>query len=674
MMRIVPIYLIGAVILLTLMVIPAHADLQNEDVRINNYAYQPESITIEPGTNVIWTNNDSEAHTVTSTDAIFNSGIINLDEVFEYTFHEPGTYAYFCIPHPHMTGEVIVLEIPDHNEPAILVTDQEIVNQMVRIEQVISAGPGWIVIHADENSTPGPVIGYTQVMDGINEDVMVTIDAGNATETLYAMLHIDTGVIGVYEFPGDDVPARVDGEMVVLPFNIITFQGGTGQVSLELIAGNLVAPVALTSPDDGTDRLFVVDQVGLIWIIDAENNLLHEPFLDISSNIVDLRSGFDERGLLGLAFHQNFSANNRFFIYYSAPLSEDAPEGWDHTSRISEFAISQADANRADPGSERVILEIHQPQFNHNGGSIIFGPDGYLYIPLGDGGGGGDVGFGHPPEGNGQNTTTLLGSILRIDIDGEEPYEIPDDNPFVGEEGKDEIFAYGIRNAWRTSFDAGGERQLFAADAGQNLWESVNIIEAGGNYGWNLKEGSHAFDPQNPGVSPDEVPVTGIRGEPLIDPIIEYPNANQPDGLGLVVVGGYIYRGSAMPELYGRYIFAEWNRADASGDGILFAATPPEEGHTNEMWGFSELEIVPDGTVGAYILALGQDANNELYLLTSENRGPEGETGRIYRISPALDMPEPTPTTPEPVGVSGFGAFLVVAGLCAVAFLAVRRR
>ncbi|MCP1716220.1 glucose/arabinose dehydrogenase/plastocyanin [Methanocalculus alkaliphilus] len=670
----IPVYLIAVIILLILMVIPAHADLQNEDIRIENFAFQPQSITIEAGTTVIWTNSDPVDHTVTSTEGIFDSGLFGKGEEFEYTFNEPGTYPYFCIPHPQMTGEVIVLEMQDVIEPAVLVADQEIINQMVRIDQVISAGPGWIVIHAEENGTPGPVIGYAPVEDGVSEDLMVTIDLRDATETLFAMLHIDAGVIGVYEFPGEDVPVFVDGEMVVEPFAIIAPQVTMERVGLELIPGNFVAPVTLTSPDDGTNRLFVVDQVGLIWIIDAENNLLNEPFLDISANLVDLRSGFDERGLLGLAFHRNFADNNRFFIYYSAPLSEDAPQGWDHTSRISEFAVSQADPNRADHDSERVILEIHQPQFNHNGGSIMFGPDGYLYIPLGDGGGSNDVGVGHPPQGHGQDITTLLGSILRIDIDGEEPYEIPDDNPFVEQEGRDEIFAYGIRNAWRTSFDAGGERQLFAADAGQALWESVNIIEPGGNYGWNLKEGSHAFDPENPGVSPEEVPVTGLRGEPLIDPIIEYPNANQPGGLGAVVVGGYIYRGSSMPELYGRYIFAEWNRVDASGDGILFVATPPQDGHATGMWEFSELEIVPDGTVGAYILALGQDANHELYVLTSENRGPEGETGRVYRITPPLAVPEPTPATPGPVEIPGFGAFLAVAGLCAAASLALRRR
>ncbi|WP_343089301.1 PQQ-dependent sugar dehydrogenase [Methanocalculus natronophilus] len=416
------------------------------------------------------------------------------------------------------------------------------------------------------------------------------------------------------------------------------------QVGLDLVAEGFIGPVGLTSPDDGSGRLFVVDLIGEIRIIDENGTLLEEPFLNIRDQLVELRLSFDERGLLGLAFHPDFAESGRFFIYYSAPLREGAPEGWDHTSRISEFNLLAEDENRADPTSERVILEVDQPQLNHNSGSIAFGPDGYLYIPLGDGGGGGDVGRGHPPEGHGQNTTTLLGSILRIDIDGEEPYEIPDDNPFIGDdEVLDEIYAYGLRNPWHMTFDAGGKNHLFAADVGEALWESVNIIEEGGNYGWNLKEGSHAFDPENPWESPEEVPETGYRGEPLIDPIIEYPHANQPGGLGISIIGGYVYRGTAILEFEGRYIFADWNRAGGDGNGLILIATPPEENITEKMWEFTELVPVPYQAIGAYILAIGQDADHELYILTTQNSGPSGETGRVYRLIPPPEDPEPSP-------------------------------
>ncbi len=396
-----------------------------------------------------------------------------------------------------------------------------------------------------------------------------------------------------------------------------------GRVGLEPVAGGFTMPVALASPADGTGRLFVADLPGVIRVIGAD-----EPFLEITDRVVDLRTGYDERGLLGLAFHPEFRENGRFFVYYSAPLRDGAPGGWDHTSRVSEFRA--ATPNRADPDSERVILEVDQPQANHNGGSIAFGPDGYLYIPLGDGGGARDVGRGHAPGGNGQDLGTLLGKILRIDVDGPEPYGIPADNPFVGRAGRDEIYAYGLRNPWRMTFDAGGGHRLFAADAGQYLWESVKIIVPGGNHGWNLREGNHAFDPANPYESPAEVPRTGRRGEPLIDAIIEYPNANQPGGIGAVVIGGYVYRGRAIPGLVGRYVFGEWSRAGADGDGILFVATERPGG----QWDFTEMEVAGSGTVGAYLLAFGEDADRELYVLTAKSRGPAGKTGRVYRLVP----------------------------------------
>lgn len=400
------------------------------------------------------------------------------------------------------------------------------------------------------------------------------------------------------------------------------------QVGLEPVAGGFTMPVALAVPGDGTGRLFVADLPGVIRVIDAGGRMLDAPFLDITDRVVDLRPGYDERGLLGLAFHPHFAENGRFFVYYNAPLRAGAPRGWDHTSRVAEFAVSTP--NRADPGSERVVMEVDQPQANHNGGSIAFGPDGYLYIPLGDGGGGRDVGPGHAPGGSGQDIETLLGKILRIDVDGEKPYGIPADNPFVGREGRDEIYAYGLRNPWRMAFDAGGEHRLFAADAGQQLWESVKIIVPGGNHGWNLREGNHAFDPENPYESPADVPRAGRRGEPLVDAIIEYPNANQPGGIGAVVIGGYIYRGIALPGLVGRYVFGEWNRAGADGDGIIFIATE----NPGEMWKFAEVEVAGSRTVGSYVLAFGEDAEHELYVMTSETRGPAGKTGRVYRLVP----------------------------------------
>ncbi|MEE8352932.1 MAG: PQQ-dependent sugar dehydrogenase, partial [Dehalococcoidales bacterium] len=200
-------------------------------------------------------------------------------------------------------------------------------------------------------------------------------------------------------------------------------------VRLDVVADGFAAPVALVAAADGSGRLFVVDQIGVISVLTTDGRVLDEPFLDIRDRLIDLNASYDERGLLGMAPHPDFASNGRFFVYYSAPLRPGAPDGWDHTSRVSEFTVSAASPDVADPVSERTILEVDQPQPNHNAGQLAFGPAGYLHIALGDGGRSGDTGRGHPPAGNGQDTSTLLGSILRIDIDGGDPYAIPADNP-----------------------------------------------------------------------------------------------------------------------------------------------------------------------------------------------------------------------------------------------------
>ncbi|MBI4295102.1 MAG: PQQ-dependent sugar dehydrogenase [Chloroflexi bacterium] len=404
-------------------------------------------------------------------------------------------------------------------------------------------------------------------------------------------------------------------------------------VKLRLVAEGFASPVGLVPSLDGTGRLFVVDQAGIIWVLTAAGNRLGEPFLDLRSRMVSLNQAYDERGLLGLAFHPSYRDNGRLFVYYSAPLRNGGPQGWNHTSHISEFGVVPGDANKADPASERVILQVDQPQSNHNAGTIVFGPDGYLYIPLGDGGAANDVGLGHPPMGNGQDTSTLLGSILRIDIDAGEPYGIPEDNPFVGKEGRDEIFAFGFRNPFRISFDMGGSHELFAADVGQNLWEEVDIVTMGANYGWNIKEGAHFFDPQNPGRSPATGPDVDASGQPLLDPIIEY-GRGEAGGLGTAVIGGYVYRGSAIAGLQGAYVFGDFSASGARADGRLFLATRPAE--ADAMWPMKELGVATaaNGRLGAFLRAFGQDADGELYVLTADVPGPQGATGKIYRIVP----------------------------------------
>jgi glucose/arabinose dehydrogenase len=420
-------------------------------------------------------------------------------------------------------------------------------------------------------------------------------------------------------------------------------------VGLRQVADGLTSPVTAVSAPDASGRLFIVDQVGVIRILTAGGALRPEPFLDLRSRIVPLMPEFDERGVLGLAFHPNYAANGRLFVYYSAPLRPGAPAGYDHTSNVSEFRVSAGDPNRADPASERILLQVDEPQFNHNGGTLAFGPsDGYLYISVGDGGGADDVGLGHVDDwyaanegGNGQDIQqSLLGDILRIDVNRGVPYGIPADNPFARTpgctDGCDETWAYGFRNPYRMSFDMGGGHALFVGDAGQNLWEEVSIAVNGGNFGWNVKEGTHCFSTANPDESPADCPDTvgaghPRAGDPLLDPVIEYPNHHQPDGIGSAVIGGHVYRGRALPQFSGRYVFGDWSAEhEDAPDGSLFVAKSRKSG----LWKMQELKVAtsPTGRLGHFLLGFGQDRAGEMYVLTTDEPGPSGTTGRVYRL------------------------------------------
>jgi glucose/arabinose dehydrogenase len=406
-------------------------------------------------------------------------------------------------------------------------------------------------------------------------------------------------------------------------------------IDLELVAEGLTAPVALREAPDASDRLFAADQTGAIRVIEADGSLRSQPFLDLSGKLVALQPNYDERGLLGLAFHPDYEGNGRFFVYYSAPLRPGAPAGFNHTSIVSEFTVS-SDPDVADAASERILLAIDQPQGNHNGGTLAFGPDGYLYISLGDGGGRDDEGMGHVSDwydenagGNAQNVeANFLGSILRIDVDGAQPYAVPAGNPFVDKDGLDEIWAYGFRNPYRFSFDMGGTGALIAGDAGQDLYEEVSVVEQGGNYGWNVKEGRHCFDTANPEDPPPDCPDTGQFGERLVDPVIEYANAGN-GGPGIVVVGGFVYRGNDIPDLDGLYIFGDYSSDAGTPDGVVFVASPG-----GSSWSFEELRFGPAGArLGHYLLGFGQDASGEIYLLVNDTGAPSGNSGRVYRLA-----------------------------------------
>ncbi len=409
-------------------------------------------------------------------------------------------------------------------------------------------------------------------------------------------------------------------------------------VALKQVAEGLTSPSVLTPLDDGSGRLLIADQTGKIHVWNKDGTLSDKLFFDASERLAKLNQGFDERGLLGLALHPQFKENRKLYLSYSAPLRDKSLKHakWDHTMTISEFKAQENDRAQVDAASERVLLQIDKPWFNHNGGCLVFGPDGFLYLSVGDGGNGNDTGRGHSPAtGNGQDTSTLLGKILRFDVNSGDPYAIPSDNPFANaEKGRPEIYAYGLRNAWRMSFDRGGSHELFAADVGQTLYEEINLIVKGGNYGWFVREGLHCFDPKAPNKPLEKCAETGADGKPFIDPILAYKNINgfkkDPEAKGISVTGGYVYRGKALPQLAGKYVFGDWSRTWALPDGVLFVATPPVSGDTKK-WTLETLEPA-GGKVGAYITAFGEDAEGELYVLTTGRNALTGTTGKVFKL------------------------------------------
>jgi glucose/arabinose dehydrogenase len=312
---------------------------------------------------------------------------------------------------------------------------------------------------------------------------------------------------------------------------LLSFSSTYGQIQTIEAFPNITfkRPVDIQHPGDNSNRLFVVEQQGKIWVFENNSTVLaSEIFLDITQKV---DNSDDEEGLLGLAFHPEFSDNGYFYVNYTA----SSPS----RTVISRFEVSDLDSNLADPGSEFIILEFNQPFGNHNGGQLAFGPiDGFLYVAIGDGGSSGD------PAGYAQSLNSLLGKIIRIDVDStdqESNYGIPTDNPFYENTAgyREEIYAFGLRNPWRFSFDPDTE-WLWAADVGQNLWEEIDIIVKGGNYGWNIFEGNHCFSPP-------------CDTSGLVMPIWEYNHDT-----GRSVTGGFVYRGIEVPELNGKYIYADY--------------------------------------------------------------------------------------------------------------------
>ncbi len=520
------------------------------EIAIGDFFFNPPNVAINPGDTVIWTNEGSMTHTVTSgqdctPDGEWDSGVLSPGESFSLVFEETGTFPYLC--------------------------DVDLHCELFNMAGTIEVGSG----------------------GGID----------------------------------DPIPAPI--------------RKGIIAIKLKTVAEGLTAPNWGTFAPGDSDRLFVTDQDGILWAINltsGEKSIL----LDVSDRLVPLGifgpGTFDERGLLGVAFHPDYATNGLLYTYTSEPVNGTAdfstmPPGVlaDHQSVITEWQVP----NPADPlsvvdvNSARELLRIDQPQFNHNGGALNFGPDKMLHISLGDGGGADDVDgqdfldtpmVGHG-TGNGQDPSNVLGTILRIDPTGSNSsngnYGIPEDNPFINQSGfVDEIFAYGFRNPFRFSFDkATGD--LYVGDVGQNNIEEVDVVVSGGNYGWNLKEGTFCFDPN--GNDPGFVFDCNIDPPGLIDPVAQYDHDE-----GTAVIGGFVYRGSAIPALRGRYVFGDFSKT--GGDGRLFYLPGRDE--------LVEFRLVGQDTLSQWLLGFGQDANGEIYVLGNTTGVPFEDTGVVLKIVP----------------------------------------
>ena len=449
---------------------------------------------------------------------------------------------------------------------------------------------------------------------------------------------------------------------------------GSVQVRLETVASGITAPLWGTAVSDRCHGgLFVVDQVGILWHVSMPSGQ-KTVFLDVSDRLVPLGAfgpgSFDERGFLGVAFHPDYAVNGLLYTYTSEPVAGDADfstipagETANHQAVVTEWQVSQPCRSIADADSAREIIRIDEPQFNHDGGALNFGPDGLLYVALGDGGGRDDEGIGHSPAGNGQDASNILGTIVRIDPNGHNSansqYGIPADNPFVGQaDHVEEIYAYGLRNPYRFSFDS-QTGEMYIADVGQGDLEEVNIGWPGANYGWNTKEGSFCFDPN--GAEPGFVFDCDQDYPDLVDPIAEYDHDE-----GVAIVGGFVYRGNRIPGLHGHYVFGEFSQT-FSNDGRLFYLDDNQE--------IVEMQIAGQENLGMSLLGFGQDTQGELYVLANTTGTPFGDTGVVMRIVPdnrrhfEANLSGAEETTPVDTDAVGLATFDVNASGTAVRYI-----
>jgi uncharacterized protein (TIGR03118 family) len=607
----------------------------NLTVDIQNFAFVPRALTVAPGDTVTWMNKDVSEHTSTSgtptaPDGLWNSGALAQGQTFSFTFTNAGNFPYFCSFHS-MLGSVTV-QSTQPTGPAISITSP------ANDTTISAAGP---VTFTASAAATGGTISQVEFLEG-------TTSLGVVTSSPYTLdVNLVAGAHTITARATDSNGATTTSTAITL-----TVGGGGTKISdpiptkipkgdisvdLELVADGFSSPIGMAAPDDGTGRLFVYDQVGFVYLVNSNGVKSPTPVLDVRDRLVQIDGNYDERGLIGLATHPNFAQHPLIYTYTSEPngpmadfmiMYSDGTTN-NHQSVISEWKIDPTNPDRVDPASRREILRVDKPEANHNGGTLRFGPDGFLYFTIGDGGAADDQGPGHSPGGNGQDKSKILGKISRIDVDARTSpngqYGIPQDNPFIGQAGVvNEIYAYGLRNPYSFSFDR-TNGTIYLADVGQNDVEEIDVITKGGNFGWPIKEGSFFFDPN--GTANGFVTTQPVRAVPpdLIDPIGEFDHDE-----GDAIIGGYLYRGSRISAVSGKYVCASWGEFE-SATGRLFYLDGSQ---------LKEFKIgVDDHALGMWVKGFGEDPTGELYVFGSVALGPSGTSGVMLKLLPAGTAP-----------------------------------
>ena len=646
------------------LVVAASAGAAIHEVTLQGITFTPSEITVQPGDTVRWVW-VSGSHTVTSGSncvydgMYFDQPVNSSNPVFEWVVPEiSGDLPYFCRPHcafgmtgtMHITGDLLDFVITLDGDQAVPPADTPAFGSGTATLDPLSGTFSWDFSFSGllGNETAAHFHGAAPQCETAGVQIALPLGSPKMGSQVITQQQMDDLTAGLWYvnvhstmFPAGEIRGQVMPAPLVDPLPDLIMPGNI-TVMLEPVATGLTAPNwGTVAPGDSANRLFVTDQAGILWAVDLDNNT-KSVFLDTTSLLVTLGifgpDSFDERGLLGVAFHPDYQNNGLLYTYTSQPVSGAADfstipagETANHQAVITEWHVNNpADpASVVDPASARELFRVDEPQFNHNAGALNFGPDGMLYISFGDGGGAddkdgqdflGNIMFGHGCAGNGQDLSNPLGSLLRIDPLGNNSangnYGIPADNPFVGTGNVQEIYAYGLRNPFRFSFDS-FTGDLLLADVGQNDIEEINIVASGGNYGWNNKEGTFYFVANgNQDGYVTDVPLSIPAG--ISDPIAQYDHSE-----GVAIVGGFVYRGSRLPMMEGRYIFGDFART-FSNDGRLF--------YLDESDNIHEFNLHNQAELGMSLLGFGQDANGEVYVMANAEGVPFGTSGVVFRI------------------------------------------